>query len=155
IRELYVVIIRKIKNIQALIKNASRRGSAENRRANKVSGASIELSEALIYKLSSKLGGRDSVVNAPFVELLSYLISKLEEEETEALKEEYEYYMQFVALLHSNPQDEKEAKRTNEFMKSIVPKDRRKDGNRINEKPQWNERVQRKIEERKKKNKEQ
>ena len=63
--------------------------------------------------------------------------------------------MQFVALLHSNPQDEKEATRTNEFMKSIVPKDRRKDGNRINEKPQWNERVQRKIEERKRKEQEQ
>lgn len=103
------------------------------------------MEEALVYKLSRTLGGRDSVVNTPFVELLAHTITKIEEEQNDLLREEQKFYMEFMAMLHSNPQSDKEAKDTQKFIDLIRPTKDNKKGNKLPDKPQWSERVQRKI----------
>lgn len=108
--------------------------------------------------LSNKLGGRSEVLNAPFIEVLGHLIAKLDEDERAVEKEHIEYYMNFVAMLNSSPQNEKQAKQTEKFMKEIKPQldKKRKEqssGEDIKNKYQWPERVRKKIEARNAENK--
>lgn len=74
--------------------------------------------------------------------------------EREAQKESVDFYMNFIAMLNSNPQNEKQQKVTSKFMKEIKPKLDKPNTNKspqekseeLKNKYQWNERVQRKIE---------
>lgn len=73
---------------------------------------------------------------------------KLEEDQKAVEKEQMEYYLNFVAMLNSNPQNEKQSKQTEKFMKEIKPnlkKDKR-DPEVNKEKYQWPERVRKKME---------
>lgn len=76
------------------------------------------------------------------------MIMKLEEDQKAVEKEQMEYYLNFVAMLNSNPQNEKQSKQTEKFMKEIKPnlkKDKR-DPEVNKEKYQWPERVRKKME---------
>lgn len=107
-----------------------------------------------MYRLSDKLGGRSEVVSAPFVELLSYLITSIEEDKAKVEEKQVEYYLNFIAMLNSNPQNEKQAKETDKFMKSIKPKlnkNKSKDQIETSQKNyQWPERVRKKMEQKQK-----
>lgn len=101
--------------------------------------------------LSDKLGGRKEVLETPFYEVLGHVVTKFEEDERQVEKEQMEYYMNFVAMLNSSPQNEKQAKASQKFMDTIKPQLNKKKstGNKsedLKNKYQWNERVQRKIE---------
>lgn len=108
------------------------------------------MEETVVYSLSDKLGGRSEVIDVPFVELLGYLISKIEADKDNAEKEQVEYYLNFIAMLNSNPQNEKQAKETDKFLKSIKPKlnkDKTNTQTQSSEnKYQWPERVRKKME---------
>lgn len=106
----------------------------------------------MVYLLSDKLGGRQEVLSAPFYEILGHLETKFQEDERQAEKEQMDYFMEFVSRLNSSPQNEKQAKQTEKFMKQIKPQLNKKKtssekGEDLKNKYQWNERVQRKIEE--------
>lgn len=59
--------------------------------------------------------------------------------------------MNFVSRLNANnPQSKEDVKRIKQFIKQIEPRQIEDDTNNKAKKTQWNERVQRKIEERKK-----
>lgn len=76
------------------------------------------------------------------------MIIKLEEDEKAVEKEQMEYYLNFVAMLNSNPQNEKQSKQTEKFLKEIKP-DLKKDKatpEEKKEKYQWPERVRKKME---------
>lgn len=109
--------------------------------------------------LSNKLGGRSEVLKTPFLEVLGHLITKFDEDEKAIEKEHTEYYMNFIAMLNSSPQNEKQAKQTEKFMKEIKPqldrkrKDQQSSGEDIKNKYQWPERVRKKIEARNAENK--
>ena len=105
----------------------------------------------MVYTLSNKLGGRSEVMQAPFYEILGHLIQKFEEDEREVEKEQMKYYMDFIAMLNSSPQNEKQAKQTEKFRKEIQPrlsnnKKEKESGEDLKNKYQWNERVRRKTE---------
>ena len=76
------------------------------------------------------------------------MITKLEEDEKAVEKEQMEYYLNFVAMLNSNPQNEKQSKQTEKFMKEIKPDLKQDKGDpEVNkEKYQWPERVRKKME---------
>lgn len=104
--------------------------------------------------LSNKLGGRREVLDTPFYETLGYLIAKFDEDEKQVEKEQMQYYMDFIAMLNSNPQNEKQQKVTEKFMKTIKPqlnKNKSDGGEDVKNKYQWNDRVQEKIEAQKRK----
>lgn len=104
--------------------------------------------------LSNKLGGRREVLDTPFYETLGYLIAKFDEDEKQVEKEQMQYYMDFIAMLNSNPQNEKQQKVTEKFMKTIKPqlnKNKSDSGEDVKNKYQWNDRVQEKIEAQKRK----
>lgn len=66
------------------------------------------------------------------------------------------YYMDFIAMLNSSPQNEKQAKQTEKFRKQIEPqlpnkKKKNESGEDLKNKYQWNDRVRRKIEAKNKK----
>ena len=115
-----------------------------------VSTTAPSLEETIVYRLSDRLGGRSEVVSAPFVELLSYLITSIEEDKAKVEEKQVEYYLNFIAMLNSNPQNEKQAKETDKFMKSIKPKlnkNKSKDQIETSQKNyQWPERVRKKME---------
>lgn len=56
-----------------------------------------------------------------------------------------DYYMNFIALLKSNPQSKKAFDDTERFMRAIEPK-RKREPKFDDSTPQWDERVQKKIE---------
>lgn len=95
------------------------------------------------------MGGRNNVIEAPFVELLSYLITNIEEQTEEARREQVKYYMDFISRVNSNqPQSKEQAKNQEKFTKLIAPQ--RNEPKKLNlGKPKWNKRVQEKIERRK------
>ncbi|WP_314347656.1 hypothetical protein [Mammaliicoccus vitulinus] len=103
----------------------------------------------VIFKLSKELGGRDEVLNTPFNELLAHLMTHFQNEECKAEKEQADYYMNFVAMLNSNPQSKEQMKSVMKFMKEIQPKKKVEQSSKPKKKYQWNERVQKKIEARK------
>lgn len=103
----------------------------------------------VIFKLSKELGGRDEVLNTPFNELLAHLMTHFQNEERKAEKEQADYYMNFVAMLNSNPQSKEQMKSVMKFMKEIQPKKKVEQSSKPKKKYQWNERVQKKIEARK------
>lgn len=108
----------------------------------------------MVYMLSNKLGGRREVLDTPFYETLGYLIAKFDEDEKQVEKEQMQYYMDFIAMLNSNPQNEKQQKVTEKFMKTIKPqlnKNKSDSGEDVKNKYQWNDRVQEKIEAQKRK----
>lgn len=74
----------------------------------------------LVFSLSERMGGRMEVLNAPIIETLGYLIMTNEETERRLEKEETERWLNFLALFHSHPEANKEAR--NKFMKLIEPK---------------------------------
>lgn len=98
--------------------------------------------------MSDKLGGRSEVLDTPFLEVLGHLDTKLEEDEKAVEKEQMEYYLNFVAMLNSNPQNDKQSKQTEKFMKEIKPDLKQDKGDpEVNkEKYQWPERVRKKME---------
>lgn len=106
--------------------------------------------------LSNKLGGRSEVLGAPFIEILGHLISKFDEDERAAEKEQEKYYLDFVAMLNSNPQNEKQNKQTQKFLKEIKPNQKPKttsdtsSGEDLKSKYQWPDRVRKKMEARNK-----
>ncbi|RIM87763.1 hypothetical protein BU107_07050 [Staphylococcus xylosus] len=100
-----------------------------------------------MYILSKPLGGRDSVLNTPFNELLGHLITYLKDKENEAYKEQVDFYMNFIALLHSNPTDKNTQKMTEKFINEIKPRTPRRE--RTESKFEWPERTRKKIEARK------
>lgn len=88
--------------------------------------------------------------------MLGHLISKFDEDERQVQNEQMKYYMDFIAMLNSSPQNEKQAKQTEKFRKQIEPKlpDKKKkneSGEDLKNKYQWNDRVRRKIEAKNKK----
>lgn len=85
------------------------------------------------------------MIETPFKELLAHLITKIENDIQEAEKEQMDYYMNFIALLKSNPQSKKASDDTERFMRAIEPK-RKQEPKFDDSGPQWNERVQKKIE---------
>lgn len=99
--------------------------------------------------MSKELGGRDEVLSTPFSELLAYLMTHFENEERKAEKEQADYYMNFIAMLNSNPQSKDDMKNVKKFLKDIQPKKKVEKSLRPKKKYQWNERVQKKIEARK------
>ena len=94
-------------------------------------------------------------MNTPFNELLAHLMTNLESAKRKAMKEQTDYYMEFISRLNSNPQSKEDMKNVKRFMKEIQPK-----REQIEEKPRpakeykWPERVQKKIEERERRMKE-
>ncbi|MGW7932882.1 hypothetical protein ACWEWU_14790, partial [Staphylococcus xylosus] len=116
--------------------------------SNKISpDVEISLEESVVYILSKPLGGRDSVLNTPFNELLGHLITYLKDKENEAYKEQVDFYMNFIALLHSNPTDKNTQKMTEKFINEIKPRTPRRE--RTESKFEWPERTRKKIEARK------
>ena len=96
------------------------------------------------------------MLDAPFFEVLGHLISKFDEDERQVQNEQMKYYMDFIAMLNSSPQNEKQAKQTEKFRKQIEPqlpdkKKKNESGEDIKNKYQWNDRVRRKIEAKNKK----
>lgn len=88
--------------------------------------------------------------------MLGHLISKFDEEEKQAQHEQMKYYMDFIAMLNSSPQNEKQAKQTEKFRKEIEPQLPNKNKNNesgedLKSKYQWNDRVRQKIEAKNKK----
>lgn len=109
-----------------------------------------------MYTLSGKLGGRTEVLDTPFFEVLGHLITKFDEDERQVQNEQMKYYMDFIAMLNSSPQNEKQAKQTEKFRKQIEPqlpskKKGKESAEDLKNKYQWNDRVQRKIEAKNKK----
>lgn len=100
------------------------------------------------------MGGRSETLGTPFFEILGHMITKFEEQEREAEKESIDFYMNFVAMLNSNPQNEKQQKVTNKFMKEIKPRlDKQKKSDNpknksedLKNKYKWPDRVQKKVE---------
>lgn len=108
------------------------------------------MEETVVYTLSNRLGGRSEVLQTPMFEVLGHLITHFEEEQRQVDQEQMKYYMDFIAMLNSNPQNEKQAKQTEKFRKQIEPKlsdpnKSNQSGEDIKNKYQWNERVQKKI----------
>lgn len=96
------------------------------------------------------------MLDAPFFEVLGHLISKFDEDERQVQNEQMKYYMDFIAMLNSSPQNEKQAKQTEKFRKQIEPqlpdkKKKNESGEDLKNKYQWNDRVRRKIEAKNKK----
>ena len=88
--------------------------------------------------------------------MLGHLISKFDEDERQVQNEQMKYYMDFIAMLNSSPQNEKQAKQTEKFRKQIEPqlpnkKKKNESGEDLKNKYQWNDRVRRKIEAKNKK----
>lgn len=76
------------------------------------------------------------------------MIIKLEEDQKAVEKEQMEYYLNFVAMLNSNPQNEKQSKQTEKFLKEIKPNLKKEEASpeAKKEKYQWPERVRKKME---------
>lgn len=96
------------------------------------------------------------MLNASFFEVLGHLISKFDEDERQVHSEQMKYYMDFIAMLNSSPQNEKQAKQTEKFRKQIEPqspgkKEKNESGEDLKSKYQWNDRVRQKIEAKNKK----
>jgi hypothetical protein len=66
----------------------------------------------LIFRLSSVLGGRKEVVNAPFIELLAYM-------EMQKEKEQNDRFRDFLNVFYANPMTDKNARK--EYLKTIKP----------------------------------
>lgn len=82
---------------------------------------------------------------------------KFDEEEKQTEKEAIQYYLDFVSRLNSNPKNDKQAKQTEKFLKEIKPRKKKEKSNLSGEdlknKYQWNDRVRKKIEAKKRNNK--
>lgn len=76
-------------------------------------------------------------------------MTHFDSEERKAEKEQADYYMHFIAMLNSNPQSKEDFKQVKNFLKEIKPNKKSKQSSKPAKKYQWNERVQKKIEARK------
>ena len=76
-------------------------------------------------------------------------MTHFENEERKAEKDQADYYMNFIAMLNSNPQSKDDMQSVKKFLKDIQPKKKVEKSSRPKKKYQWNERVQKKIEARK------
>ncbi|WP_422404353.1 hypothetical protein [Mammaliicoccus sp. JADD-157] len=85
-------------------------------------------------------------MNTPFNELLAHLMTHFDNEERQAEKEQTDYYMNFIAMLNSNPQSKEDFNQVKKFIKEIQPNKKEKQTSKPAKKYQWNERVQKKIE---------
>lgn len=69
------------------------------------------------------------MVNGKAVELLKFLEMALEEEEAKAEEQQAVFYMNHISRVNARaPQDRREAKAQREFVKSIQPKPKIKQG---------------------------
>lgn len=75
----------------------------------------------MVYTLSPIVGGREQVIDAPAVDLLGYLLIHFETLEQEADREKQRLYLNHLSRMHANPQDKKQAKANDKFMKHIEP----------------------------------
>ncbi|RIN79424.1 hypothetical protein [Mammaliicoccus sciuri] len=73
-------------------------------------------------------------------------MTHFQNQERKAEKEQADYYMNFVAMLNSNPQSKDDLKNVKKFLKEIQPKKKTEKSTSPRKKPQWPERVQKKIE---------
>lgn len=73
-------------------------------------------------------------------------MTHFDNEERQAEKEQTDYYMNFIAMLNSNPQSKEDFKQVKNFLKEIKPNKKSKQSSKPAKKYQWNERVQKKIE---------
>lgn len=81
-----------------------------------------ELEDVMVFKLASRLGGRNEVVDLPIVEALAYIIIHLEEEEEEVKRRQWDLYLNHLSRVQANPaQDKDDAKAKGEFLESLNP----------------------------------
>ncbi|MCO4323280.1 hypothetical protein [Mammaliicoccus sciuri] len=73
-------------------------------------------------------------------------MTHFQNQERKAEKEQADYYMNFVAMLNSNPQSRDDLKNVKKFLKEIQPKKKTEKYTSPRKKPRWPERVQKKIE---------
>lgn len=73
-------------------------------------------------------------------------MTHFDNEERQAEKEQTDYYMNFIAMLNSNPQSKEDMKNVKKFLKDIQPNKKSKQTSKPAKQYQWNERVQKKIE---------
>lgn len=73
-------------------------------------------------------------------------MTHFQNQERKAEKEQADYYMNFVAMLNSNPQSKEDLKNVKKFLKEIQPKKKTGKSSSPRKKHQWPERVQKKIE---------
>ncbi|WP_414049772.1 hypothetical protein [Macrococcus animalis] len=98
--------------------SSTRSDSAESNQVNK----KYELEDVMVYKLASRLGGRNEVVDLPIVEALAYIIIQLEEEEEAVKQRQWDLYLNHLSRVQANPaQDKDDAKMKGEFMESLNP----------------------------------
>lgn len=81
-----------------------------------------ELEDVMVFKLASRLGGRNEVVDLPIVEALAYIIIHLEEEEEEVKRRQWDLYLNHLSRVQANPaQDKDDAKAKGDFLESLNP----------------------------------
>lgn len=73
-------------------------------------------------------------------------MTHFDNEERQAEKEQTDYYMNFIAMLNSNPQSKEDFNQVKKFIKEIQPKKKVEKSTRPDKEYQWPERVQKKIE---------